>query len=64
MNLWAFSYHTMYFEQPHHIIPVASEMIDGFWLFASIEQMRWNTYLLGLEPGAQSMYLDVFSTFT
>lgn len=48
----------------NHTIPVASEMIDGFWLFALIEQMKWNTYLLGLEPGAQSMYLDVFSTFT
>ena len=54
----------MYLEQSHHIMPVASEMIDGFWLFASIEQMECNTYLLVLSWGAQSIYLDVISTCT
>lgn len=45
-------------------MPVASEMIDGFWLFASIEHMECNTYLLVLSWGAQSIYLDVISTCT
>lgn len=45
-------------------MPVASEMIDGFWLFASIEHMECNTYLLVLSWGAHSIYLDVISTCT